>query len=307
MPDYSGYRDEYAPSTAAVLDTAEDPVLPRDERQVHRPKVLVPVILFVLTCLSTIWAGAFEYSLTGALLFAGALMLTLLAHEFGHFFQARRYRVPASLPYFIPLPISPIGTMGAVIGMQPGVGNRKSLFDIAITGPLAGLVPALAFTSIGLSLSEVRVIQGLPEDTVIGAPLLFQWLREAIVGPLAPGQLLDLHPLAFAGWVGIFITALNLIPIGQLDGGHILYALLRRKAHIVATLLLIAAALAVVWYGYIQWTLMILLLLFIGPRHPPTADDYVELGTGRIFLGCVTLPFVLIGFTPTPFIFIPGG
>lgn len=300
-------RDEYARATAVLPAGEEQQALPRDERQVHRPQVVLPIVLFVLTCLSTIWAGAYEYSWTGALLFAGALMFTLLAHELGHFIQARRYRVPASLPYFIPLPISPIGTMGAVIGMQPGVGDRKSLFDIAITGPLAGIVPALGFTVIGLYFSNIALIEGPPEGTVIGAPLLFRWLVGAILGPLEPGHYVDLHPLAFAGWVGIFITALNLIPIGQLDGGHILYALLRRKAHAVATGLLIAAALAVVWYGYLQWTLMILLLLFIGPRHPPTANDYAVLGTGRVVLGCLTLPFVLVGFTPTPFIFFPGG
>ena len=305
MPDYPGYRDEYAPSTAAVLDTAEEPVLPRDERQVHRPKVLVPVILFVLTCLSTFWAGAMGGSWTDGLMFSGALMLTLLAHEFGHFLQARRYHVPASLPYFIPLPISPIGTMGAVIGMQPGVGDRKSLFDIAITGPLAGLVPALVFSTLGLWLSEVRPVEPMAGAIMIGEPLLFQWIREATFGPIPVGEDVYLHPIAFAGWVGIFITALNLIPIGQLDGGHILYALMRRWAHAVATLLLVAAAVGIVLFGYWGWSLMIFLLILIGPRHPPTANDYVELGTGRVLLGWLSLPFIFIGFTPEPFI-IPG-
>jgi membrane-associated protease RseP (regulator of RpoE activity) len=230
-------------------------------------------------------------------------MFTLLAHELGHFLQARRYGVPASLPYFIPFPISPIGTMGAVIGMQPGVGDRKSLFDIAITGPLAGLGPAIVFSIVGLSLSEVHEVPRNQFVLSLGEPLLFSWFSMAIFGELPEGHDVFLHPMAYAGWVGIFITALNLIPIGQLDGGHILYALLRRKAHAVTTILLLAAVVGVVAFGYWGWTLMLFLLLVIGPRHPPTANDHVELGTTRIVLGWLALPFVLIGFTPEPFIF----
>ena len=112
-----------------------------------------------------------------------------------------------------------------------------------------------------------------------------------------------MHPIAFAGWVGIFITALNLIPIGQLDGGHILYALLRRHAHLVAQLLLAAAAIGVIVGGYWGWTLMIVLLMLMGPIHPPTANDDVPLGTTRTTLGWASLAFVIIGFTPTPFLF----
>jgi membrane-associated protease RseP (regulator of RpoE activity) len=206
------------------------------------------------------------------------------------------------------MPISPIGTLGAVIAMHPGMGNRKSLFDIAITGPLAGLVPALAFSYLGLSMSEV---QPLPEEggravLSLGEPLLFAWMRGQIFGPLPDGHDVFLHPLAFAGWVGIFITALNLIPIGQLDGGHILYALLRQAARPLATLLLMLAAASVVIFGYWAWTLMLVLLLLIGPRHPPTADDSVPLDTARIMLGWASLLFILVGFTPTPFI-LPGG
>lgn len=292
MSEHSRYQDEYRPSVL-LLDEERPQSLPRNERQVHRPQVMLPVVLFVLTCWSTYFAGGW--------IFAVSLLTILLCHEFGHFLQARRYGVPASLPYFIPLPISPIGTMGAVIGMQPGIGDRKSLFDIAITGPLAGLVPAMLFSVLGLYLSEVEVENVLPAAG-LGAPLLFHWLVEWILGPVPEGHAVVLHPLAFAGWVGIFVTALNLIPIGQLDGGHILYALLRRRAHVVAMLLLLAAVAGVVAFGYWGWTLMLLLLLLIGPRHPPTADDYAELGTVRLVLGWVALPFILIGFTPEPFI-----
>src|SRR5215212_1416864 len=253
----------------------------------------LPVILFIATCYSTYSTGGFAFAL--------ALMTTLLAHELGHFIQAMRYGVPASLPLFIPMPFSPIGTMGAVIVMKPGKGDRRAIFDIAITGPLAGLVFAVIFSVVGLQLSEV-VARNQPGGLQLGEPLLFKVLGYLIFGPLDPSQDVRLHALAFAGWVGIFITALNLIPIGQLDGGHILYALLRQKAHIVAQLLLMGAVVAVFIGGYWGWSLMIIILMLIGPIHPPTANDNVPLGMTRAVLGWLSLLFVIIGFTPTPFI-----
>ena len=256
-------------------------------------RTLLPILLFAATCAST--------SLVGGLAFSLALMTTLLAHELGHYLQARRYGVPASLPYFIPMPISPIGTMGAVIVMQPGMGDRRTLFDIAVSGPVAGLIPALLFSILGLQWSQVIQIADQPAGYVLGEPLFFQLLAYSAFGSLPEGQEIVLHPVAFAGWVGIFITALNLIPIGQLDGGHILYALLRRRAHVVARTMLFAAMLAVVFYGYWGWSLMILLLILMGPVHPPTANDSVLLGTGRTVLGWASLAFVPIGFTPVPF------
>ncbi len=267
---------------------AELPSPPRS-----RPRRLLPIALFVATCVSTYLVGGWAFSL--------ALMSTLLAHELGHYLQARRYGVPASLPYFIPMPISPIGTMGAVILMAPGMGNRRTLFDIAITGPLAGLVPALLFCVLGLQWSEVVVIADKQMGLMLGEPLLIKLLVYLTFGSLAEGQDVILHPVAFAGWVGIFITALNLFPIGQLDGGHVLYALLRQRAHALAKGLLLAAAVAVVFWGYWGWTLMLLLLMWMGPVHPPTANDYVSLGTGRTVLGWASLLFVPLGFTPLPF------
>jgi membrane-associated protease RseP (regulator of RpoE activity) len=172
------------------------------------------------------------------------------------------------------------------------------LFDIGISGPLAGLAPTLLFCVLGLYWPKPDM-SGL----VLGKPLLFTWLTNLIYGPIPFGFEM-VGPLARAGLVGLFITALNLFPIGQLDGGHVLYALLRRKAHVVATILLTAAAVMVVWHidQLGGWMLMIFLLAMMGPRHPPTANDDVPLGTGRIILGWLTLAFLLIGFTPTPII-----
>jgi len=256
-------------------------------------RILIPVLLFAATCVSTFLAAGPIYALT--------LMLILTAHELGHFFQALRYGVPASLPYFIPMPLNPIGTMGAVIGMRAHMGNRKALFDIGISGPLAGLIPTLVCCIVGLRYSEVIVVAGRPPAWMLGEPLLFKLLIYLTFGPLKATEDVLLHPLAYAGWVGMFITALNLVPIGQLDGGHILYALLRRRAHLVAVALLLAVLVCVVVFGYWGWSVMIFLLVLMGPRHPPTADDDMPLGTGRTVLGWLTLTFVVLGFTPEPF------
>lgn len=270
---------------------AEQPAEPLPDRR----RVVLPALLFFATCLTTYLADGLAYSV--------ALMLILTTHELGHFLQAVRYRVPASLPYFIPMPLSPFGTMGAVIGMQAHVGDRKALYDIGISGPLAGLVPAIGCSIVGLQLSQVVTVVGKKGFLILGEPLLFKFLAFLTFGSLAPTQDVALHPVAFAGWVGIFITGLNLIPIGQLDGGHVLYALLLRRAHPVAMFLIFAAIVAVVAFGYWGWLLMLALLYMMGPKHPPTADDTAPLGVGRTVLGWLTLAFVVLGFTPQPFLF----
>jgi membrane-associated protease RseP (regulator of RpoE activity) len=274
-----------------IVEAAHAPPLPEPYRP--SPLTLRHVLLFAATCVTTTNADGLAYSIP--------LLVTLLCHEFGHFLQARRWRVTASWPYFIPM-VPPLGTMGAVIVMRGHMGNRRALFDIGISGPLAGLVPALTFSIIGLSWSRMAPILPIGNGNQLGTPLLFQWLCDLILGPTPPGQDVYLHPMAYAGWVGIFITALNLIPIGQLDGGHVLYALLRQKAHIVAQLLLVGALVAVVVTNNWGWSVMLLLLMFIGPKHPPTADDSVPLGRGRTILGWLTLGFMFIGFTPHPFL-----
>ena len=286
----------------------------------------VALVLFLATCFSVFLAGMVpgkgisaiygrdasdpplpplsELFLNG-LTYFGAVMTILIAHEMGHYLQARRYRVPASMPYFIPFPLTPIGTMGAVIVQGAGVANRKSLFDIAVSGPLAGLVFALPITMLGIWQAKVWETVPPPGEPIWGLPLIFEWLVNWIRGPLPQGAWLADNPWLFAGWVGIFITALNLMPIGQLDGGHILYTLIGRKAHRVAIGLLFAAMGYMILTGQISYALMVVLLFVAGPRHPPTADDNVPLGAGRIAVGWLTLAFVLIGFTLNPISFVP--
>ncbi len=290
----------------------EPPPLPSPPAELRRLPLArlrwrLPLVLFLATCASTYWVGGWVYS--------AALMTILVCHEAGHFLQARRYGVPASLPFFLPMPLTPIGTLGAVIAMDARVKDRRALFDIGITVPLAGLIPTLACCVIGLQPPFSRVIAmpqipGFPGDGMfeLGEPLLFTLLAQWHFGPLPEGYTVVIGSLATAGWVGLLITAVNLFPIGQLDGGHVLYALLRRRAHHVAWVILVGAVLAVVagvWIfnqrGMVGWTVMLVLLALMGPRHPPTANDSVPLGPVRIVLGWATLAFLIVGFTPNPF------
>lgn len=294
MPEYSSPAPDALPPDGVFL-----PPSPQ--------RLILPLLLFLATCVSTYFVWDLLYAVT--------LMLILSVHELGHFLQARRHRVPASLPYFIPMPISVFGTFGAIIAMRSRVPNRRALFDIAVTGPLAGLVVAVAATVVGLYMSTVLPRDHLTRGIMLGEPLIFKCLGYFIFGALEEGEDIRLHPIAYAGWVGIFITALNLWPIGQLDGGHILYSLMRRKAHVIAEVLLLGATAAVLltmalqrlgvgWGSYWFWLPMLLILSLMGPRHPPTANDQVPLGPGRVLLGWLALLFVPVGFTPAPFPFL---
>ena len=260
-------------------------------RRPPTPRVDIQAFLFVATCASTYWVGGWLYAL--------CLMTILLCHEAGHYIQARRHGVRASLPFFIPMPVQPIGTMGAVILMDPRTGDRKALFDIGITGPLAGLIPTLIFCVVGLSHSAPDFPQLSNQE--LGEPPIFTLLSRLLIGPVPEGKEILVGPVAMAGWVGLLITSLNLFPIGQLDGGHILYGLLRRRARPVATAILLAAIAAVVYFGMYWWLVMLFLLVLMGPAHPPTTDDRVPLGPFRTVLGWLTLAFLPLGFTPNPF------
>jgi len=232
--------------------------------------------------------------------FSLTLMFILLAHEMGHYLYCRRYHVYATLPFFVPFP-SLIGTMGAFIRIKSPIRSRSALFDIGIAGPIAGFIPSCVALFVGLRMSQPAGMIDA-SDIQIGFPLLFhlaaRWMHIGV-----PLSSLSLHPIAAAAWVGMFATALNLLPGGQLDGGHILYALLRKYARFISTFLLVAAIVVVATdYKLWGWSIMLILLLIMGPKHPPTADDDEPLGWFRYILGWLTLAFILIGFTPYPFI-----
>jgi membrane-associated protease RseP (regulator of RpoE activity) len=227
-------------------------------------------------------------------------MTILLAHEMGHFIMCRKYRVNATWPYFLPMPLPPFGTFGAVIKMKGYIPDKRALFDIGAAGPIGGLIFAIPITIIGLSLSEVHPI---PKDSTsylgLGEPMLFSFLAKMMIGEVSEGFDIVLSPIAFAGWAGLFVTALNLLPIGQLDGGHIIYALLGKYSGIVYKAG-IGAFCIFTLFVYPGWIIFAVMLLLFGFKHPPPADPFTQLDFKRKCIGVLMLVIFLISFTPIP-------
>jgi membrane-associated protease RseP (regulator of RpoE activity) len=245
-----------------------------------RPKYWLHILLYILTIITTTAVGGWAFS--------AALLSILTAHEFGHYFTAKFHGVPASLPYFIPLPLPPFGTMGAVIKMSPRIPNRRVLFDIAAAGPLAGLIVALPITYVGLHFSTVMRISDIPKGLLqFSDPLLFKAITWLVFGKLGSEMELIAHPVAFAGWAGMFVTALNLLPIGQLDGGHISHAIFGSKSRVVAMTLFAGLLGFSVLEKQYTWVPLLVFLLIFGIQHPRMYDDQRPLGTGRVALGAL--------------------
>lgn len=259
------------------------------------------LVLFLLTCASTfMMGGGFEGKWREGLWYSGGIIAILLAHEMGHYLMCVRYRIRATLPFFIPFPAPPFGTLGAVIRMDARMPNRRVLFDIGVAGPLAGLaltIPAIYF---GLQMSDVTVPTASGNFLTLGDSVLFKWLTVLAKGNVPEGQDIALHPLAYAGWAGLFVTALNLLPIGQLDGGHILYALFGdRGQKIYPVNMAMFALLCIVEYH--GWILLVMMLLWVGYRHPPTNDEEEPLDLKRQLLAYGTFLIFVLSFTPAPF------
>ncbi len=236
-----------------------------------------------------------SYLLPG-LPFSLTLLTILLAHEFGHYLTARHYLVDASLPFFIPFP-SLIGTMGAFIRIRSPILSKRVLFDIGIAGPLAGFVALLAPLVAGVALSKVVPGIGHRGDLIFGTPLLLQF-AEWVRFPGVPLQDIYLHPVARAAWVGLLATALNLLPIGQLDGGHILYAFLGERTGYLSRVFVFILVLMGMFVAY-SWLFWAVLLYFFAMRHPAIFDPH-RLGRFRTVLGVVALAILILSFTMAP-------
>jgi membrane-associated protease RseP (regulator of RpoE activity) len=270
---------------------------------------VVPAVLFVITLFTTLAAGAIQKgfnplvqpsSLTAGIPFSFTLMGILLTHEMGHYLLSRYHRVGATLPYFIPSPSPLIGTFGAFIRMTQPILNKRALLDIGAAGPIAGFVVAIVAVAVGLTLSEVVETEGM-EGIQLGAPLIFEWLSDLIVGDPGEGRDILLHPVAYAGWIGLFVTALNLIPIGQLDGGHVVYAVFGRY-HRLISLGMIPTLLSFGYFFWGGWYVWAVLPLIFGLNHPPTVDSHIPLDLRRRQIGWTCLVMFVLCFTPEPFI-----
>lgn len=302
-------RPSDAPRDLSTDDETED-------RNVS--EYLLPIGLFIVTIFTTLWAGAYQTytgttrgpldflldspeALWRGIPFAATLLSILVTHEFGHYLLSRFHRVPASLPLFIPGPPHFIGTFGAIIRMRAPIMNRRALFDIGVAGPLAGFAVALVALVIGLNLSTV-VDRTSTYGLQLGEPLLLQFVSWIIIGSLPPQADVLLHPIAFAAWFGLFVTSLNLIPIGQLDGGHVAYALWgprqRTMAFAIVPVLIVLGFVG--WPGWFVWAFMSGLW---GLGHPPVRNPELSLGTGRILVGWFAFFVFVVTFAPIPFSF----
>ena len=274
----------------------------------------INLALFIATILSTLLVGSFynaetieqAYQIWRGWPFSLSIMLILGSHELGHYFAARHHKVAVTLPYFIPLPIiSLIGTLGAFIRMKEPTQNKRALFDIGVAGPLAGLVFAVPILLYGLATSEVGPIS--PNGLLEGNSILYYLAKFAVFGQFLPSETSDvyLNQIAWAGWVGLLVTALNLMPVGQLDGGHIMFALLGRRAKQLFTpIIMILVALTVasyLIYNTFTWGIWILLLFFFGRAHAEPLDDVTPLDPRRRWLAVTTMVIFVLIFAPVPF------
>jgi membrane-associated protease RseP (regulator of RpoE activity) len=276
-------------------------------------RLWLALLLFALTLLSTFTVGGLQIeegrwfiNVAHGLMFSGALVGILLAHELGHFLAARQLGVTVSYPFFIPFPLSLIGTMGAFIQMKEPPPNRSALFTIAVAGPLAGLVLAVPLTLVGLMLSTVEPLPTEGGYILEGNNLLYGALKWLVFGQWLPSGGMDvmLHPIAFAGWVGMLVTALNLLPAGQLDGGHIIFGMFGRRVgqRITYGVIGVLILLGFVWNGWWIWSVMI---FFLANRHAPILNDVTPIGPKQRLLAIVMLIVFALIFTPLPLVEVP--
>lgn len=314
---------QISPPIAESWDAPGD--LDWDDREVRRQRksLAIAIVLFVLTLISTLAVGA-QYASSyaawqspdfdqlfstyanlilhpGLLLsgvpFAFTLIGILLAHELGHFFACRYYGISASYPYFLPAPTL-IGTLGAFIRIRSAIYNRKALFDVGLAGPVVGFLFAVPALAIAIFYSRAIPASDAHSSIVFGQPLVMRLLIAVLRPGVRPGDLL-LHPVGRAAWVGLFATALNLLPGGQLDGGHILYSVAsqyHRRITIGVALLLIPLGIFF-WNGWIFWSI---LLLLIGFRHPPLMNRWERLDRTRLAWTAVAVVIFILCFMPMP-------
>jgi membrane-associated protease RseP (regulator of RpoE activity) len=308
-------RPGLAPDWVVEPEPAYRPPVP----QRHRNRVWLHVLLFVLTLISTTLVGASHYAAfmsdlgtrpvlqTSRLILNGlpyslTILAILGAHEMGHYLACRYYRIDATLPFFLPMPLVLTGTFGAVIKIRQPILYKAPLFDIGIAGPIAGFLVAMPALICGLALSNILQVPKNFVGASLGEPLIFKAAEWVVWGRLPQGFDLNLHPVGLAAWFGLLVTALNLFPIAQLDGGHISYAVFGRlSTRITLAATLIVASLVFVSLSWLVWTiLLVAMLVFVGPRHPAVLDEDAPIDTTRLILAVGALIMFVVCFTPAP-------
>lgn len=275
-----------------------------------RSRPWLNLLLFLATVGTVTLGGAFQEgydpfsdpptAIVRGLPFAVALLGILVTHELAHFLVTRAHGTQATLPYFIPMPLSPVGTFGALIRMESPITDRRALFDVGISGPLAGLAVSIVALVVGLKLSQVTPL--LPEGgaQLLGTGLLVDWITDLVLGPLPDDLVVILHPIAFAGWFGVFITFINLIPVSQLDGGHVGYAFFGQYHRFVAMLVFLGMLLLGLFSTW--WFVWAVLVFALGGlRHPPPLNDITPLDAKRKILAMLSFVLLFLLGTPRPF------
>jgi membrane-associated protease RseP (regulator of RpoE activity) len=295
---------------------------PAPSYRLRREPMLRYIVLFALTVLSTTQAGGLHYAsfttafsenipriplvslLLHGLWYSLSILAILGCHELGHYFACRYYRVDSSRPYFLPMPFLLTGTLGAFIRIRAPIPGKRALFDIGIAGPIAGFLVAVPVLLVGMHMSTVvRVPENFRGEIYeLGEPLLFKAAEWLTFGNIPDGYSVNMHPMAFAAWFGMLATALNLFPIGQLDGGHISYAVLGRRSTAVTMVMVpCLIGLSFVSTSWVVWTaLTIGMLLVFGPRHPRVFDEDQPLDRNRLLLAVFALLMFVLCFTPAP-------
>lgn len=264
----------------------------------------INIVLFILTIITTMFAGALQKGVNPILKiytgipFSFAIILILGSHELGHYFASKRLGIAATLPYFIPFPHL-IGTFGAVIKIKAPITDRKALLEIGAAGPLVGLCFAIPAVIIGLKLSTI-----VPHEQggwKVGSSILFSIISKVVIGDIPEGKGILLHPFAFAGWIGLFVTALNLLPIGQLDGGHIMYGLIGKYQRWIGWVAFFSLFIfGFFWQGWFLWAVLIMILIKI--KHPAPLDDISPISLKHKIMGIIAVFFLILTFIPSPFI-----
>jgi len=262
-----------------------------------KSRLHINVLLFLATILTTIYAGySFEGSIIDGIAFSIALLAIIGTHETAHFFAARKHGVKATLPYFIPAPTL-IGTFGAVISVKSPIPDRNALFDLGFSGPIAGIIVTIPVLIIGIYLSHIVPMQ---KTAMLFIPSILMYFVTYFTVPTIPdGFILQIHPIAFAGWVGTVVTMLNLMPVAFLDGGHISRSLFNEKIHIIISIIGIIVTFAL---GWIPMAILMIVILFMAKRHPGALDDVSKLSYSRKILAIVILLVFIVCLSPIPIV-----